>query len=132
MKKLFSEFGTFIAKGNAIDLAVGLVIGTAFNAIIKSLVNDIIMPLISLIGGKDVSNWFWVLKGSSVFDDITGEYVLSVDAVVLYYGRFIQSMIDFLIIAFAIFIALKVIIAFRKSIEDAKKLVINQANEKIE
>lgn len=124
MKKLFNDFGKFIAKGNAIDLAVGIVIGTAFNAIIKSLVADIIMPLISLLGGKDISNWFWVLKGTATYDQTVGSYIFSANAVVLYYGNFIQSVVDFLIIAFAIFMALKVITAFRNKIEEVKDLII--------
>ena len=55
MKKFFKEFGDFIKKGNVLDLAVGLIIGTAFNAIVKSLVNDVIMPFIGLMGGKNVA-----------------------------------------------------------------------------
>jgi len=120
MKKFFNEFGAFISRGNALDLAVGLVIGTAFNAIIKSLVNDIIMPLISLIGGKDVANWFAILRGTGTYDPLAGAWVFSADAVVLRYGAFIQSIIDFLIIALTIFLALKVIMGFRKKLDDVK------------
>ncbi|NLZ61543.1 MAG: large conductance mechanosensitive channel protein MscL, partial [Acholeplasmataceae bacterium] len=109
MKKFFKEFGEFIAKGNALDLAVGLVIGTAFNAIIKSLVNDIIMPLIGLIAKADVRSWYVVLRGTATFDAVTGQLILSEDAVLLTYGNFIQAILDFLIISLAIFLALKVI-----------------------
>lgn len=126
MKKFFNDFGAFIAKGNALDLAVGLVIGTAFNAIVKSLVGDIIMPFISLIGGKDISTWFWVMRGTVVFDITTGAYVFSADAVILYYGKFIQSIIDFFIIALAIFVALKAITFFRNRIDQAKKALIDE------
>lgn len=120
MKKFFQEFGAFISKGNALDLAVGLVIGTAFNAIIKSLVNDIIMPLIGLIGKADVTNWFWVMRGTSSYDAAVGAWIFSEDAVVLRYGNFIQAIIDFLIIALAIFLALKVIMGLRKKMDEAK------------
>lgn len=126
MKKFFQEFGAFIARGNALDLAVGLVIGTAFNAIVKSLVGDIIMPLISLIGGKDVSNWVAVLRGTYIFDAEAGAYVASEDAVLLRYGAFLQSVIDFLIIALAIFVAVKAIGWFRKSLEQAKNVLVKK------
>jgi len=126
MKKFWKEFGAFIAKGNALDLAVGIVIGTAFNAIVKSLVGDIIMPFIGLIGGKDIANWFWVMRGTSVFDNATGTYVFSADAVVLYYGNFIQSIIDFLIIAFAVFVALKAITMFRKKLDEMKTTIAGE------
>lgn len=122
MRKFFKDFNQFIAKGNALDLAVGIVIGTAFNAIVKSLVSDIIMPFISLIGGKDIENWFWVMRGSSSFDTETGSYVFSSDAVVLYYGRFMQSVIDFFLIALAIFVALRVIMYFKKRLKEVKDL----------
>ena len=129
MKKFFSDFGAFVAKGNALDLAVGLVIGTAFNAIVKSLVSDIIMPFISLIGGKDISTWFWVMRGTATFDQTAGSYIYSADAVILYYGKFIQSIIDFFIIALAIFVALKAITYFRKRIDDAKEALQDRFND---
>ncbi|HOW37863.1 MAG TPA: large conductance mechanosensitive channel protein MscL [Candidatus Izemoplasmatales bacterium] len=129
MKKFFQEFGAFISRGNALDLAVGLVIGTAFNAIIKSLVNDIIMPLISLIGGKDVGNWFAVLRGTATYDLTSGAWVFSADAVVLRYGAFIQAIIDFLIIALAIFLALKVIMGFRKKLDEVKAKLVHKEPE---
>jgi len=131
MKKFFQEFGAFIARGNALDLAVGLVIGTAFNAIIKSLVNDIIMPLISLIGGKDIGNWFAVLRGTAAYDGGTGAWVFSADAVILRYGAFIQSIIDFLIIALAIFLALKVIMGLRKRMDEVKAKLLKKEPEAV-
>jgi len=121
MKKFFQEFKAFISKGNALDLAVGLVIGTAFNAIIKSLVADIITPLISLLFKADLSNMFVVLRGNATF--VAGEWILSEDAVLLTYGNFIQAIIDFLIIALAIFLALKVITRFSKKLEEVKKAI---------
>lgn len=127
MKKFFQEFKAFIAKGNALDLAVGLVIGTAFNAIIKSLVADIITPLISLLFKADLSNMFVVLRGDATF--VAGEWILSEDAVLLTYGNFIQAIIDFLIIALAIFLALKVITRFSARIQKVKDAIAPKEEE---
>ena len=127
MKKFFQEFKTFIAKGNALDLAVGLVIGTAFNAIIKSLVADIITPLISLLFKADLSNMFVVLRGNATF--VAGEWILSEDAVLLTYGNFIQAIIDFLIIALAIFLALKVITKLSNRIQKVKDAIAPKDEE---
>ena len=125
MKKFFNEFSAFIAKGNAIDLAVGIVIGTAFNAIIKSLVADIIMPLIGLIANVDVKGLYFVLRGEANFDPNTGQLVLSEGAVLLTYGNFIQTVLDFLIIAFAIFLAIKVLAKLQKGIGEIKAKIHN-------
>ena len=127
MKKFFQEFKAFIAKGNALDLAVGLVIGTAFNAIIKSLVADIITPLISLLFKADLSNMFVVLRGNATYT--LGEWILSEDAVLLTYGNFIQAIIDFLIIALAIFLALKVITKFSNKLQKVKDAIVPKAEE---
>lgn len=99
MKKFWQEFKAFISKGNVLDLAVAVIIGGAFNKIVSSLVNDVIMPLISLaIGGADVSEWKWVIKEAT---ETTAETALR-------YGAFIQAIIDFLIIALTIFIIIKI------------------------
>ncbi len=129
MKQFFKDFGAFIAKGNVLDLAVALVIGTAFNAIIKSLVNDIIMPFISLIGGKDIANWVWLVRGTSSFDTVTGSYIYSADAVIVRYGAFIQSIVDFLIIALAIFLALRLILKFRTRVEQVRAKLATEENK---
>lgn len=123
MKKFFQDFGAFIAKGNAIDLAVGIVIGTAFNAIIKSLVADIIMPLIGLIAKVDVKSLYVVLRGTATYDEVTGTLVTSQGAVLLTYGNFIQTIVDFLIIAFAIFLALRVIQRLQGGIKKLKEKI---------
>lgn len=123
MKKFFKEFGDFIAKGNAFDLAVGIVIGGAFNKIIQSLVKDIIMPLISLIGGKDFTLWYFVLKGTPNYDPVTGALLNAADVVLLTYGNFIQAIIDFLIIAFAIFLAIKVMTKVKAKMEMTKEKI---------
>lgn len=107
ISSFFADFKKFIAKGNIIDLAVAVVIGAAFNKIVSSLVNDIIMPLISLAtGGASVADWKWVIK-EAVYD-ASGNLVTAETA--LRYGIFIQSMIDFLIIALTIFIVLRIIV----------------------
>ena len=106
MKKFFKEFGEFIQRGNVMDMAVGVVIGTAFSAIVTSLVNDIIMPLISLAtGGVDFSNLFVSLDGNTY---ATLAKAQEAGASVLAYGTFIQAIVNFLIIALCIFIVLRV------------------------
>lgn len=105
MKKVFKEFGDFIKRGNVIDLAVAVVIGGAFSSIVGSLVNDIIMPVISLLtGGIDFTNLFISLNGESY---ATLAEAQAAGASVLAYGSFIQAIINFLIIAFVIFMVVK-------------------------
>src|SRR3974377_156568 len=115
---LFKEFKTFIARGNVIDLAVGVIIGGAFGKIVTSLVNDIIMPPIGYaLGGVNFSGLKIILKNASV--DAAGKII---EAVSVNYGTFLQTIIDFLIIAFCIFIMIKVvnkINALKKKEEDA-------------
>ena len=105
MKKFWAEFKKFISKGNIIDLAIAVILGSAFNKIVSSLVNDIIMPLISCaVGGADVSDWKWVIK-PAVYD-ANGNVIVSESA--FKYGSFIQTIIDFLIIAFTLFLIFKI------------------------
>ena len=105
MKKFFKEFGEFIQRGNIMDMAVGVVIGTAFAAIVTSLVNDIIMPLVSLAtGGVDFTNLFVSLNGQTYKTLADAQ---EAGASVLAYGSFIQAIINFLIIALCIFITIK-------------------------
>ena len=104
MGKFSKDFKEFIAKGNVMDMAVGVVVGGAFNKIVTSLVNDIIMPLIGLLmGGISVADMKLVLA-EAVMD---GETVVKAENA-LKYGNFIQTIIDFLIIAFSVFVALRV------------------------
>lgn len=105
MKKIFKEFGDFIKRGNVIDLAVAVIIGGAFSNIVTSLVNDIIMPVISLLtGGIDFTNLFISLNGETYATLAEAE---AAGASVLAYGSFIQAVINFLIIAFVIFMVVK-------------------------
>ena len=100
-----SEFKEFAIKGNAVDMAVGIVIGVAFGKIVSSFVSDVIMPPIGLlIGGVDFSKLAFTLKEAS------GD----VAAVVISYGKFIQTMLDFVIIAFVIFMVVKAINSLKK------------------
>ena len=104
-KGFVKEFGEFIKKGNVVDMAVGVVIGSAFGAIVTSLVNDIIMPLISLItGGLDFSNWFLALDGQKY---ATLEEATTAGAATLNYGNLISVVINFIIVAFCIFLVVK-------------------------
>ena len=99
------EFGDFIKKGNVVDMAVGVVIGSAFGAIVTSLVNDIIMPLISLLtGGLDFSNWFLALDGNKY---ATLEEATNAGAATLNYGNLISVILNFIIVAFCIFLVVK-------------------------
>jgi len=106
---MLSEFKDFAVKGNMVDMAVGIIIGAAFGKIVSSLVNDVIMPPLGLaIGGVDFSDLAVVLQEAS------GE----VAAVTLNYGAFIQTIIDFLIVALAIFVAVKVINRMKRQEEE--------------
>jgi large conductance mechanosensitive channel len=99
LMKIFKEFKAFAVKGNVIDMAVGVIIGTAFGKIISSLVGDVVMPAFGFIlSGVNLSNLQWVIKQATD----------NAPAVVVSYGRFLQSMVDFLIIAWAVFIAIRV------------------------
>ena len=105
MKKFFEEFKAFAMRGNVIDMAVGVVIGGAFGKITTSVVNDIIMPLISMLtGGIDFSAWKWVLKEAVM----EGAKVVTPE-IAVNYGNLIAVILDFIIIAFAVFCMVKAI-----------------------
>lgn len=112
---MVSEFKEFAMRGNVVDLAVGVVIGAAFGKIVASLVNDVIMPFVGfLVGGVNFSDLAVELKAATV--DAAGA---EVPAVLIKYGAFIQTIVDFLIIAFAIFVAVKVINKLKRKEEAA-------------
>lgn len=105
MKTIIGEFKAFIMRGNVLDMAVGVIIGGAFQKIISSMVNDIIMPIISLVtGGVDFTNWFIALDGNSY---ATLKEATEAGASTLNYGTFLTQVIDFLIMAFVIFMLVK-------------------------
>ncbi len=117
MKKFFKEFKEFISQGNIIDMAVGVVIGTAFKAIVSSLVADIINPCIALITGDvDLKNMKHVLVEAVM----EGEKVVKPE-IAITYGVFIQTIIDFLLIALSIFVVIKIMIGTKKKLEALKK-----------
>ena len=105
---MLKEFKEFAMKGNVVDLAVGVVIGAAFGKIVDSLVKDIIMPPIGkLLGGVDFSNLFLMLGGGGPFPSLKAAQ--DAGAATLNYGMFINAIINFLIIAFALFMVIKAI-----------------------
>lgn len=105
MKKWFGEFKKFIQRGNVVDLAVGVVIGVAFGAITKSLVDDIIMPPLGLAtGGVDFKQLFWVIEpGKTPGPYTTMAQAKAAGAVTINYGNFVNTIINFLIISLAMF-----------------------------
>ena len=121
--KFFKEFKEFINKGNVVDMAVGVVIATAFGNITKSLVADVIMPLVGLLtGGVSVSDLKYVLTAAQ-FDVETGAEIVAENAI--RYGQFIQYIVDFLIIAMAVFV-------FVKALNTAKNIRLKKEEEKTE
>jgi len=124
---LVNEFKQFAMKGNVVDLAVGIIIGAAFGKIVSSVVNDIIMPPIgALIGGVDFTDLKFTIKAAS--NDDAGN---AVAAVTLNYGNFVQTTIDFLIIAFAVFMIIKAINRMKKKEEAAPSSPLKPSNEEI-
>ena len=114
---MFKEFREFVARGNVIDLAVGVVIGAAFGKIVDSLVKDILMPPIGMVlGNVDFSNLFIDLSGE---DYATLGEAQTAGAPTINYGAFINNLISFLVVAFAIFLLLKQINRFRRTSDDA-------------
>ena len=118
MKKIWKEFREFAVKGNAVDLAVGVIIGAAFGGIVNSLVKDIIMPPISLLtGGLDFSNKFMILRaakdGSIAFN--TPADAAKAGAITWNYGNFVTLLINFLIVAAAVFLLVRAINKLKSS-----------------
>lgn len=114
MGKFMQDFKAFVAKGNVIDMAVGVVVGGAFNKIVTSLVNDIIMPFVSmLVGGASVADWKYVITPAQAATETTPEVAENA----IRYGNFIQTTIDFLIVAFTIFVVLRVFTKLQKKKE---------------
>jgi large conductance mechanosensitive channel len=118
---MFKEFKEFAMRGNVVDMAVGIIIGAAFGTIVKSLVADVIMPPIGLLlGGVDFSNLFGVLQ----MGDPAGPYASLADAqaagaVTVNYGLFINTIISFLIVAFAVFLVIRGINRMQREEEEA-------------
>lgn len=113
MKKFQNEFKEFAMKGNVVDMAVGVVIGAAFGKIVTSLVNDIIMPVVGVLtGGTNFSEYKWVIK-----QGVTEGTEIITPEVAVTWGTFVQTIVDFIIIAFCIFLAIKVMNKMRRKPE---------------
>lgn len=106
MKKFFEEFKKFALRGNVIDMAVGVVIGGAFGAIVTSLINDLLMPAIGLLIRVDFSQWFIALDGVQ-YESL--EAATEAGASILHYGNFITAIVYFLLVALCIFLMIKAI-----------------------
>lgn len=120
--KFISEFKEFISRGNVVDLAVGVIIGSAFTAIVNSLVNQIIMPVIGfIIGGINFSDFKWTLKKA---EGDTPE-------VAVYFGSFVQQVVNFLIIAFVVFMMVKLINMLKRKKEDEVEEIKEEASKEV-
>ena len=112
MKKFMDEFKAFISRGNVVDMAVGVIVGSAFTAIVNSLVKDVVTPFIGVLtGGVDFTQMKYVITPA------VGE----TPEVAILYGNFIQAIINFLIIAFVVFCMVKMINSMRAKMEESKK-----------
>lgn len=107
MKKLIQEFKEFITKGNVLDMAIGVIIGTAFKDIVTSLTDNIISPILGIFGGVDFSEYKWIIGSKEVFDAATGTTTVVENSI--NYGSFITAVINFLIMALIIFLMVKVV-----------------------
>lgn len=115
--KIIDEFKAFAMRGNVVDMAVGIIIGGAFGKIISSFVSDVLMPPLGLLlGGIDFKDNTYVLKEAVIQGEET------IPAVTLNYGMFIQNVVDFLIIAFAIFMAIKAMNSLKRKEEVAEEI----------
>ena len=116
MKKFINEFKEFAMRGNVVDMAVGVIIGAAFGKIVSSLVDDIIMPLVGVAtGGMNFTDYKWVVQ-KAVMD---GQEVIKPE-VTMNWGAWVQTVVDFLIVAFCIFVMIKFINNMRKKMERQK------------
>lgn len=112
---MLNEFKTFIAKGNVMDMAVGIIIGAAFTAIVKSLVGDMINPIISLFtGGIDFTGWFYALNGETYASLAAAQ---EVGAPVFAVGNFVMAVFNFLIIAFVVFMLVRSVNRIKEATE---------------
>ncbi len=118
MKKLWNEFKTFAFKGNVLDMAVGVIIGGAFGAIVTSLINDVLMPLIGKLITVDFSQWFVALDGNKY---ASVEAATEAGAAILNFGSFVSAIVYFLLVALCIFLVVKAVNTAKKKAEDMKK-----------
>ncbi|MBR5785577.1 MAG: large conductance mechanosensitive channel protein MscL [Clostridia bacterium] len=129
MKKFFSDFKAFITKGNVVDMAIGVVVGGAFKDIVNALVSNIITPLIGLLlGGSSLSDQKYVLQ-KEVVEIVDGVETVTTPENAVLWGAFLQTIIDFLIIAFTIFVVIKVAMAVHNKAEAAANRLKKQQEE---
>ncbi|OQA79043.1 MAG: Large-conductance mechanosensitive channel [Tenericutes bacterium ADurb.Bin239] len=126
MRKFFKEFKEFIARGNVLNLAVGIIIGGAFNAIITSLVNHIIMPPLSLLLGNEVSLLKWVIRPEVLAED---GVTVAVAEIAIKWGLFVQAIINFLLIALVLFVIVKVATILNERAEKLRAKLLHQEVE---
>ena len=125
MRKFFKEFKAFISRGTGFDLAGGMIIATAFNKIVSSLVNDIIMPLVTYAtGAASVKDLSIPLR----WDMVEGEKVVTL---AWHYGSFLQYVIDFLIIAFSVFLMVKIVTGSRKKFQELSDMIEHQSKKEV-
>ncbi|MDE6384022.1 MAG: large-conductance mechanosensitive channel protein MscL [Paramuribaculum sp.] len=123
------DFKEFAMKGNVIDMAVGVIVGGAFGKIVSSLVNDIIMPVVTVAtGGDGFTNMKYIITPAK---EATAEGMAAVEEVAINYGMFIQNIVDFFIIALSIFVALRVIMKFKKKEAEAPAPVPEPTKEEV-
>ena len=121
---MIQEFKDFIAKGNVMDMAVGIIIGAAFTAIVTSLVSDLINPIIALFtGGIDFSGWFYVLNGETYPSLAAAQ---EAGAPVFAIGSFIMAVINFLIVAWVVFMLVKMVNRIKEAAEEEKEEVAEE------
>ena len=117
MTSILSDFRNFIGKGNAIDLAVGLIVGNAIGAILRSFVDELIIPLTGLISKVDFTNMYFVLKGTVPDGTPLGEARKAAGVVALGYGQFVTVLINTLILAFAVFLVVRAVNKLKVALE---------------
>ena len=127
MASVLTDFRNFIGKGNAIDLAVGLIVGSAIGAILKSFVDELIIPLTGLISKVDFTNMYFVLKGDIPEGTPLGEARKAAGVVALGYGQFVTVLINTLILAFAVFLVVRSINKLKAALEREEKAAIPPA-----
>lgn len=121
MKKFLADFKAFALKGNVVDMAVGVIIGGAFGAIVTSLINDIIMPLLGLIIKADFSSWFIPLKEVPEGTAMTAEALAEAGISVFHYGKFLSAILYFILIALCIFIVVRALRKAEAKVAELKK-----------